>query len=234
MKSIIKVFLLLLGVVGASLCSVYGLKLLGISGGMLTKVIPFLYMGIGTSVFLKIIDNKEFHEIGLNSIKEAKISCIMMGMLAALPILVGCIINREIILIKPIDSTFLGIILYCLVVGFMEELIFRGYIYQTVSVERLRVAVSAVAFAGLHFISPEFGLVLFILYFLFGVLKCQMFKLTNSLWPLICFHTIWNLGTVYTDYYTNPIIDLSCLLFTLIVLRMVFIPVNKIYKIVLY
>lgn len=83
---------------------------------------------------------------------------------------------------------------------------------------KLKIVISAFAFAGFHFISPEFNIILFVLYFVFGVIKVYLFKMIMNLWPLIIFHMIWDLAATYTDFYSNPIIDVLSLAATVIVI----------------
>lgn|GEM_PF-1289932 len=84
----------------------------------------------------------------------------------------------------------------------------------------MKIAVSALAFAGFHIISPEFNFILFAAYFLFGLAKGYLFRLTGNLWPLFLFHMVWDLATAYTDFYKNPIIDLFCLAECILIVRL--------------
>lgn len=221
MKSIGKVAILMTSVIilmygGAGL-----LKLVGIDGGPITKIVPFVAMLIGTTVFLKFIDKKKLSEIGLHKMSSAWSHTIILAILALLPLFVGLILNNGIQLAKPIDSTMFITVAYCFLIGFAEELLYRGYIYHTVSGNRLKIVISALAFAGFHFISPEFNILLFVLYFLYGVMKAYLFKMILNLWPLIIFHMIWDLAATYTDFYSNPIIALLSLAVTVIIIGVV-------------
>lgn len=64
--------------------------------------------------------------------------------------------------------------------------------------------VSAIAFAALHLISSEeMNVVLFILLAAFGMVFSVLRDVTNSLLPLICFHTVWDILSQYSDSYGN-------------------------------
>ena len=178
-------------------------------------------MIIGTIVFLKLIDKKDFSDIGLHKFISVLNYTVILITLALVPLFWGLIINKGIQLIKPIDSTVIITIAYCFLIGFAEELLYRGYIYNAISVNKLKIVISAFAFAGFHFISPEFNIILFVFYFVYGVIKVYIFKMIKNLWPLIIFHMIWDLAATYTDFYSNPIIDLLSLVATVIVIGLV-------------
>ncbi len=221
MKSIGKATVLMTFVIIFSYGGAGVLKLFNINGGPVTKIVPFLAMIIGTIVFLKLIDKKDFSYIGLHKFISVFDYTIILIILAFVPLLWGLIINKGIQLIKPIDITIIFTIAYCFLIGFAEELLYRGYIYNTISVNKLKIVISAFAFAGFHFISPEFSIILFVFYFVYGVIKVYIFKMIKNLWPLIIFHMIWDLAATYTDFYSNPIIDLLSLAATVIVIGLI-------------
>ena len=221
MKSIIKVMILMLFVILVAFGGVYVLKFFGVNGGPLTQVVPFLTMVLGATIFLKIIDKKKWSDIGLHQFTTTIDSSVILLVIATTPIVFGIINDHGVHMTKPISASVLLSIGYCFVIGFSEELLYRGYIYNTITINKLKVVISALAFSGFHFISPEFNVFFFILYFIFGVTKAYLFRIIKSLWPLIIFHMIWDLGTTYTEYYTNPIIDLLTLGIALIVIGLV-------------
>lgn len=221
MKSIGKITILMAIVILLTFAGVGLLKLFGINGGPITKVIPFLAMIFGTVIFLKFIDKKEFSEIGLYKFASVLNYTTVLMVLALIPFFVGLILNKEVQLSKPIDITIIITIAYCFLIGFAEELLYRGYIYNAVSVNKLKMILSAVAFAGFHFISPEFNIILFIFYFLYGMIKVYLYKMIKNLWPLILFHMIWDLAATYTDYYSNPIIGLLSLVATMFIIGVI-------------
>lgn len=221
LRSIGKVIALMLFVIFLTFSFARALKWFGINGGPLTKIIPFLAMLIGVIVFLKLMDRKVLSDIGLQHFRRVWDYSLIATGLSLLPLMWGVITSGSIQLTQPLDLTVLATLSYCILIAFSEELLFRGYIYHVVSVDRLKLVISAGAFAGFHFISPEFNVVLFLFYFLFGVIKVSIFKRVKSLWPLILFHLMWDMAATYTDYYSNPIICVVFLLVTLIVLGLV-------------
>lgn len=215
LRSLGKVLALMIFVVFLTFTFAGALKWFGINGGPLTKIIPFLAMLIGVLVFLKLIDRQSFSDIGLQHFRRVWDYSVIATGLSLLPLMWGVITSGSLQLTQPLHITVLVTLSYCLLIAFSEELLFRGYIYHVVSVDRLKLVVSAGAFAGFHFISPEFNVVLFLFYFLFGVIKVSIFKRVRSLWPLILFHLMWDMAATYTDYYSNPII---CVVFLLVAL----------------
>lgn len=215
LRSLGKVLALMIFVFFLTFTFAGALKWFGINGGPLTKIIPFLAMLIGVLVFLKLIDRQPFSDIGLQHFRRVWDYSVIATGLSLLPLMWGVITSGSLQLTQPLDITVLVTLSYCLLIAFSEELLFRGYIYHVVSADRLKLVVSAGAFAGFHFISPEFNVVLFLFYFLFGVIKVSIFKRVRSLWPLILFHLMWDMAATYTDYYSNPI---TCVVFLLVAL----------------
>ncbi|MBU3075402.1 CPBP family intramembrane glutamic endopeptidase [Clostridium estertheticum] len=133
--------------------------------------------------------------------------------------MIGVIINKDFMLSKPIDIALIGIVGYYFLVGFAEELLCRGYIYNVIEGDKLKIIIPALSFASYHFISPEFNIPIFIILFIYGIIFAYIYKMIRNLWPLIIFHLIWDIGAKYTGYYSNPLIDLLCLGAIVIILK---------------
>lgn len=206
MKSLGKVIALMGLIVLSTFGGVYLLKLFGISMGYPTRVVPFISIISGTVLFLKVVDRKSFSSIGLHSFKSTLGLSGVFAVFALIPILTGVIISGTFAVSKPFGVDVLMVVGYYFIVSFAEELLCRGYIYNVVSIGRLKAVVPALAFAGYHFISPEFNILIFVVLFVYGVLFAYMYKTLQNLWPLIMFHMIWNIGSYYTRYYSNPLI----------------------------
>ena len=89
----------------------------------------------------------------------------------------------------------LGPLLVMALVGFWEELVFRGYILQNM-VEgmgiRLAVLVSCVFYGLVHSANPNAGLLSTAIIVLFGYLRIYGYLSTGQLWLSIGMHTGWN------------------------------------------
>lgn len=80
-------------------------------------------------------------------------------------------------------------------VAFVEELLFRGYVLQNLmhSMRRERALIaSAVLFAVFHSMNPNFNLIAFINIFIAGFLLGVNYIYTRNLWFSIFFHFSWN------------------------------------------
>jgi uncharacterized protein len=80
-------------------------------------------------------------------------------------------------------------------VGFSEEVLARGWIFQVLERGRgttVAVLGSAAIFAVLHAFNPGFGLTALLGLFLAGLLFAQAYVVTRQLWLPIAFHLSWN------------------------------------------
>ncbi len=80
----------------------------------------------------------------------------------------------------------------------VEELLFRGLIFQIIMRswrQTYTVIISSLLFAISHiFFIDYMNFVLFMNTFLAGILFCQMYIKTNSLWLPFSFHSMWNIS----------------------------------------
>lgn len=95
-----------------------------------------------------------------------------------------------------------GTLVLLLLMASAEELLFRGYILQ--SLERssgavVGVGVSSFLYALLHLGNPDADLLAFIGILAHGIFLCTLLLMTRSLWLPIGFHWAWNvfLGVVF-------------------------------------
>jgi len=143
----------------------------------------------------KVQNTKLLYSIGLNFDKFA-IRDIVLGIFSA---------TISVLLISNIIFHFaipeMNTILTILFLVFIEELLFRGYIFQTIYRKNnsiLAIIISSLLFALAHFISYDFAIIYFLNIFIAGVLLCIMYIKTKSLWCSISFHFIWNILTANT------------------------------------
>lgn len=83
-----------------------------------------------------------------------------------------------------------------IIVGFSEEMFFRGYVMSTMANRGnprwLMYVVSAVVFSLAHGMNPNVSILGLVNIALVGVLFAYMFIATNSLWLPIGYHITWN------------------------------------------
>ena len=76
-----------------------------------------------------------------------------------------------------------------------EEIIFRGYVLQTLMAWRgwgLGLVVSSLSFGLAHFLNPDFGVLAFLNIALAGVAFGLMYRVTRRLWLPMAGHFMWN------------------------------------------
>ncbi|MCD6513412.1 MAG: CPBP family intramembrane metalloprotease [Candidatus Odinarchaeota archaeon] len=91
------------------------------------------------------------------------------------------------ILVIPIIDTLLS--------AGVEELIFRGYIVNVLSLkfsERDTILLSAFFFAFMHLATPAFNLIAFFHLFIAGIALAIIYLKTHSIYTVIAFHFSWN------------------------------------------
>ncbi len=150
-------------------------------------------------VFTKLINRSSFSALGLQWKITAKERWI--GLLTG--IFLSCFIATILWMLQlvqwftdDVDATGLSIAFgLMLLVAIGEELVFRGYLLgnmmQSTSKEAALIF-SALVFAVLHSLNPNFNLTAFINIFLAGLLLGINYIFTRNLWFGILFHFSWN------------------------------------------
>ncbi|WP_339252321.1 CPBP family intramembrane glutamic endopeptidase [Sporosarcina sp. FSL W8-0480] len=90
----------------------------------------------------------------------------------------------------------LSYLLLFILVGFFEEMFFRGYVMSTMqrrgNPKWLIYVISAVIFSLVHGMNPNVSVLGLVNIALVGILFAYMFDATNSLWLPIGYHITWN------------------------------------------
>jgi membrane protease YdiL (CAAX protease family) len=78
---------------------------------------------------------------------------------------------------------------------FHEELLFRGYAYQTLTrwSRAWGMAISSLFFAALHLGNAHVGAIALLNIFIAGLLLSALYEVTRSLWLPIAAHWLWNI-----------------------------------------
>ena len=199
MKKIVSVFVIEI----IMLIAMYGvlllLKIVGLESGYTSKIIPFAIICIGTLLCLKLIDKKPVKQLGLIITKSTVLYSIMFIILAIIPLLYELMRTGNITAkseFKIVD------VIYYFIVGFSEELFFRGYTKVRMSEIRpgIWVIISAIAFSGLHLISSEVTPIALVFVFIMGISFAISYQCIGSIIPLLFFHVIWDICANYSDY----------------------------------
>ena len=171
--------------------------------GTLSKYIVHPSMILAVWVCAYIFDRISLKELGLTSLLNKYGQLLLGGLLAlgstilmgAGMILTGEIVpaNHEIIQIG--SSAILETLLYCILIGVAEELLFRGYfisLWRKYGSTPSGSIGSALLFSLLHVLNPSYTSLAFLAAFALGLLYGYMFLVTGKLWMSIGHHIIWN------------------------------------------
>lgn len=198
LKSVGFIFLVQAGIIGLIFGFLYLLKISGTSGGYRTQVLPFFIL-IGVTALMMKVRKHSFADIGLPVSLGVILTSTLFLATAVIPFFTGPVVART------KDPLLWNIAYFCLV-GFSEELFFRGYIkteFRDANPWIWRI-VSALAFASLHFISSEeLTVMLFILLTFYGVIFTILRDLLGTIVPLIAFHAAWDILSSYSENYGN-------------------------------
>jgi hypothetical protein len=85
-----------------------------------------------------------------------------------------------------------------LLVSFIEEIFFRGIIFQALSdliKPFMSIIISSIIFSLYHFLNPGFSVMAFINIFIAGLIFGIMYYITKNLWMPIAYHFCWNFLT---------------------------------------
>lgn len=152
-----------------------------------------------TFMFIKYVDRKDFTSLGLQKPRWVKdtfiglsagLACILSGF--AILFLSGYIRIDSVIF----DPAYLaGSLLLCILISWIEEISFRGYILNNLmdSFSRyVALAVSSALFAMFHIFNSGISLLPFINLFLAGILLGIVYIHTKTLWFALGLHFSWN------------------------------------------
>lgn len=169
---------------------------------LLSQIIFFFSVLITSKISVSIFDKKLLRDLGLKYTNKTKYH-IKMGLI--LPLFTMFTISFFLVISGngyyssdfSIKSAlhFLFSIPYFVFVGFNEELLFRGYIFQRL-IEGFGKIFSVVLLSALfglaHYFNPNINFVSLINIILAGILFSLLYIKTCSLWLPIVFHFSWN------------------------------------------
>ncbi|QNO15766.1 CPBP family intramembrane metalloprotease [Alkalicella caledoniensis] len=156
---------------------------------------------LGSLFAFKIFFRRPFRDIGLhrskNSLSQMAIG-LVFGAVSISSVYFVLLLSGHIEVIevsfKNSNDLLVGLILF-LVVGFSEEVLFRGYIMHVIDIFKkpwATVFFSSVLFSLAHIGNPNLTTLGLINIGFVGILFAQMFIKTKSLWMPIGYHITWN------------------------------------------
>jgi membrane protease YdiL (CAAX protease family) len=171
-----------------------------------------LYGLMGLSIFIitwlirRFIDKKSFASLGFNW--KGYSNEAGLGFFGALVILgIGSLILVATGYISFISATFdlsplLLEVAMMVVVAFVEEVLFRGYLLNNLlqsTNKWVALAISSILFALFHEANPDVTVFAIVNILLAGMLLGLNYIFTKNLWFGICFHFAWN-------YFQGPVL----------------------------
>ena len=179
-----------------------------VKDGLVTAEAAFI-AGLTAFLLLRFLDKRRFVSMGLLVNKRAfqELGWGLLIGFAMLTTAVGLMwaFGFEEISLSPNDASylllgFLGNILLYIAVGFNEEILFRGYIFQAFiegTNKWIPLITLSVLFGFAHFFNPNFTWFGFANIVLAGVLLSLAYIQTKSLWLPIGIHIAWNFTQGY-------------------------------------
>lgn len=150
------------------------------------------------------IDGKSFASLGLRwNVRAASdlsfgffLSGLMAASVFAAMVVFGFIENIKVVVDLPTALNLIAIpLLTMALVGFWEELVFRGYILQNMAEGlgmKTAIIISCLIYGAVHAMNPNAGLLSSTIIVLFGFLRIYGYLCTGQLWLSIGMHTGWN------------------------------------------
>ena len=184
----------------------FGLRaLLGFSKSS-PMVIAIIAISATPAVYIarRWIDGKSFASLGLRwnvrATSDLAFGFFLSGLMAAsvfaAMVMFGLIANVEVVFDLPAALRVIAIpLLTMALVGFWEELVFRGYILQNMAEGlgmKTAIIVSCLLYGAVHAMNPNAGLLSSAIIVLFGFLRIYGYLCTGQLWLSIGMHTGWN------------------------------------------
>ncbi|WP_445491244.1 lysostaphin resistance A-like protein [Niallia sp. 03133] len=154
-----------------------------------------------TFILWRFVNKKKIKELGFNRWNKDLGAGLLLGMASIIIIFVVLLVTNNIKLIhsitKPAFTSYtVSFLLVFILVGFFEEIFFRGYVMSTMenrgNPKWLIYVVSAILFSVMHVTNPNVGIFGLINIMLVGFLFAYMYDATKSLWLSIGYHITWN------------------------------------------
>lgn len=175
----------------------------------INTAISAIVVGLSAFILLRFLDKRKFVSIGLmlnpQAWKELGWGLLIGFLMLSTAVGLMWSLGYEEIKISPngagyLFMGFLGNILLYIAVGFNEEILFRGYVFQAFiegTNKWIPLIILSVLFGFAHFFNPNFSWFGFVNIVLAGVLLSLAYIQTKSLWLPIGIHIAWNFTQGY-------------------------------------
>jgi membrane protease YdiL (CAAX protease family) len=159
---------------------------------------------LATWLARRFLDKKDFLSLGLTSprmaVQDLSFGFVLSGVMAAAVfgamVALGHIDNVEITVSGAAALSLLALPLFVTaLVGFWEELVFRGYLLQNMAEGmgmKTAVVVSCILYGAVHAFNPGAGVLSTLIIVLFGYLRIYGYLASGLLWLPMGMHIGWN------------------------------------------
>jgi hypothetical protein len=204
----------------------------GTAGLLVSQVADLIAVTLSIFVARRVLDRRSFASLGLHITRQAGrdfaigivTTCLMMGSIFALEWGIGWLrVESFAWQTDSVGAVIRGVLLFtaiCLLVGWKEELMSRGYHLQTIASGTSLAwgwIISSAVFGILHLANPHANLLSVAGIILAGMFLGYAYIRTGSLWLSMGLHTGWNFfeGVVFgfpvsgLPFYTLPRISIG-------------------------
>lgn len=176
---------------------------------------------IASVIMVKVFEKRPLHSVGLPAHRRMPLEVVQGVVIGGAMMAVVFIIQFgagwiELEWKGLATGDIAGIMAYSLFIfilaGFGEELLFRGYPFQTL-VESIRapaaVIIMSLAFSAAHMMNPNMTMLSFFNIFLAGIWLSVAYLKTRTLWFPTGLHVSWNFfqGTIFSYPVSGQLID---------------------------
>jgi membrane protease YdiL (CAAX protease family) len=159
---------------------------------------------IAVYIARRFLDRKSFVSFGFSSARSGSLDLLfgfalsgaMAGLVLWLMVVLGYVTNIQLQWLGLSSATLLvAALLPNLLIGYWEELVFRGYLLQNMRDGmglKIAVVVSCVLYGLVHSANPNATALSTAIIVLFGFLRIYAYLATGLLWLSIGMHTGWN------------------------------------------
>ncbi|MBU0495396.1 MAG: CPBP family intramembrane metalloprotease [Chloroflexi bacterium] len=170
----------------------------------LASIVPLTWL------FRYFLDGQSFVSLGFrrrgclaDTVLGVALGFVLMAIIFGVEIAAGWLRVDGLVALPTAVVTVLAYLVIYLIVGFIEELSFRGYIFGNLRDgfgPIVAVILASLIFGVAHAGNPNFGPVALFNIALVGMFFCYAYVATNNLWLPIAYHFSWNYcqGTIFS------------------------------------
>jgi len=179
----------------------------------------YVAVALSTYIVLRVVDKRPFISVGLalhsriwiELVQGFVIGAVLVTIVVTVELVVGYLVfSWRALSLVEVSKTFVLQFVSFAAVAFGEELLFRGYIFQTFvegTNNVVAVVVMSLAFGSAHLFNPNSTMLGTINIALVAVWFSIAYLRTRSLWMPIAFHLSWNFISGYV--YSLPVSGLN-------------------------